>query len=93
MKEAMAKNVPRSSSQVALIELVFESKQKRASDRGNIPANIRMRFREHFKLTRDDDPYVGWSRNLKYGPIPEGARATVEILTEGVIQEILAKRS
>jgi serine/threonine protein kinase len=64
LKERMKAIVPRSSSQIALLqamELIFESKQRMLADAFDIVALIRNRFMGMAKLTRDNDPYVGWT--------------------------------
>lgn len=95
LKEHMEKIVPRSSSQIALwntMELIFESRYRRLIDGNNIPAHIRKRFIELFKLTRNSDPYLGWSRIPQDGPFPECSSADMEKLEDEVIEEVLSRR-
>jgi hypothetical protein len=63
LKEHMAKLVPRTSSQIVLLqamELIWESQQRCLFESHNIPANIRKRFLEIGGLVRDENPYIGW---------------------------------
>jgi hypothetical protein len=76
-KEHMKELVPRKSSQIVLlqsIELIFESQQRLLANGTNVPAHIRKRFLEYEKLTRDQDPYVGWARRKEDGPFPVYSR-------------------
>jgi hypothetical protein len=96
LKEHMKNLVPRSSSQVVLLqamELIFESQQRCLLDGSNIPAHIRKRFMESTKLTRDDDPYVGWTRSAQDGPFIEYSSAAFQKLEDDVVEEMLARRS
>ena len=95
LKEQIKKSVPRSLSQIVLLqamELIFESQQRLLLDGTNIPAHIRKRFIENSKLTRDNDPYVGWTRNLQDGPFPEYSIAAIQKLEEDVVEEMVARR-
>ena len=95
LKEHMKNFVPRSSSQIVLLqamELIFESQQRLLLDGTNIPAHIRKRFMENLKLVRDSDPYVGWTRSPKDGPFPEYSRAVIQTLEDDVIKEIVARK-
>jgi thiamine kinase-like enzyme len=73
LKEQMKNLVPRSSSQIALLqakELIFESRQRMLIDETNVAARIRKRFIEESGLTRDSDPYVGWTTGPHDDPFP-----------------------
>ncbi|EPE31762.1 hypothetical protein GLAREA_11844 [Glarea lozoyensis ATCC 20868] len=95
LKEHMKNIVPRSSSQIVLLqamELIFESQQRLLSDGTNIPAHIRKRFMENSKLSRDNDPYVGWTRSPQDGPFPEYSSAAIQKLEDDVVEQIVARR-
>lgn len=94
-QEHMKDIVPRSSSQVVLLqamELIYESQQKFFLDGTNIPAHIRKRFLEKCRLVRDSDPYVGWTREPKNGPFVEHSSADLQKLEDDVVEKMLAKR-
>lgn len=95
LKEHMKNIVPRYSSQIVLLqamELIWGSQQRLLFDGTNIPAHIRARFIENLKLTRDNDPYVGWTRSPQDGPLPEYSSAAVQKLEDDVVEEMLARR-
>lgn len=95
LKEHMKKSVPRSSSQIVLLqamELIFESQQRWLSDGTNIPAHIRKRFLGNSKLARDNDPYVGWTRNPLDGPYPDYSSTAFQELEDDVVEEMIARR-
>ncbi|MCJ1234016.1 hypothetical protein MMC14_001974 [Varicellaria rhodocarpa] len=95
LKEQMKTIVPRSTSQVALLqamELIFESQQRVLSDGTNIPAHIRKRLMEHSRVARDDDPYVGWTRKSEDGPFPEYSSSAFQGLEDDVVEEMVARR-
>ncbi|PVH70374.1 hypothetical protein DL98DRAFT_564197 [Cadophora sp. DSE1049] len=83
-KEHMKNFVPRSSSQIVLLQVLLDS--------NNIPAHIRKRFIENSKLARDYDPYVGWTRSPQDGPFPEFSSAAIQKLEDDVVEEIVARR-
>ncbi|KAH8161949.1 hypothetical protein CIB48_g6284 [Xylaria polymorpha] len=90
LKERMKNFVPRSSSQIVLLqamELIFESQQMLLLDGTNIPAHIRKRFMESSKLARDNDPYVGWTRSPQDGPFPEYSSAAIQKLEDDVLRK------
>ncbi|KAK0375335.1 hypothetical protein CLIM01_07286 [Colletotrichum limetticola] len=63
LKSQMKDIVPRCPSQISLlqvIDLIFESIQRRLREGNNIPAIIRERFIQRLQLRRDEDPYLGW---------------------------------
>ena len=96
LKEHMKDLVPRSSSQIVLLqamELIFESQQRYLIDGNNIPAHIRKRFLESSKLARDNDPYVGWTRVPQDGPFSEYSSAAIQQLEDDVVEEMIARRS
>lgn len=95
LKEQMKNFVPRSSSQIMLLqamELIFESRQRLLLDGTNIPAHIRKRFMEKSKLTRDNDPYAGWTRSPHDGPFPEYSNADVQKLEDDVVEEMVTRK-
>ncbi len=95
LKEHMKDIVPRSSSQIVLLqamELIFESQQRLLLEGSNITAHIRKRFMENSKLVRDNDPYVGWTRSLQDGPFPEYSSAAIQTLEDDVVKEMVARR-
>ena len=95
LKESMKNFVPRSSSQIVLLqamELIFESQQRSLLGSTNIPAHIRKRFMENSKLVRDNDHYTGWTRSPLDGPFPEHSSAAVQRLEDDVVEEMLARR-
>lgn len=95
LKEHMKNFVPRSSSQIVLLqamELIFESQQRLLLEGKNITAHIRKRFMENSKLVRDNDPYVGWTRSLQDGPFPEYSSAAIQKLEDDVVKEMVARR-
>ncbi|KAH6624918.1 kinase-like domain-containing protein, partial [Chaetomium sp. MPI-SDFR-AT-0129] len=95
LKERMKDTVPASPSQVALLramELIFESQQRRLLEGMNVPANIRKRFREMLRLSRDEHPYVGWKCDTEGGAFPELSRADAEQLEDDVIEEMEKRR-
>lgn len=95
LKEHMKKCVPRSPSQIVLLramELIFESQQMFLSNGTNIPAHIRKRFKQNSKLARDNDPYVGWTRNPLDGPFPDYSSAAFQELEDDVVSEMMTRR-
>ena len=95
LKEHMKNVVPRSSSQMVLLqamELIFESQQRLLLNGTNIPAHIRKRFIENSKLARDNDPYVGWTRRAQDGPFPEYSSAAIQKLEDDVVEDMVARR-
>lgn len=95
LKAQMKNVVPRSSSQVVLLqamELIFESQQRLLLEGNNIPAHIRKRFMNNSRLARNNDPYVGWTRSLQDGPFPEYSSAAMQKLEDDVVQEMVARR-
>lgn len=95
LKEHMKNFVPRSSSQIVLLqamELIFESQQRLLLESTNIPAHIRKRFMENLKLARDNDPYVGWIRSPQDGPFPKYSSAALQKLGDDVVEEMVARR-
>ncbi|KAK0110877.1 hypothetical protein ONS96_002464 [Cadophora gregata f. sp. sojae] len=95
LKEQMKDIVPRSSSQVVLLEameLIYESQQRLLLNGTNIPAHIRKRFLEELRLVRDSDPYVGWARRPRDGPFAEYSSADIQKLEDDVVEEMIARR-
>lgn len=95
LKEYMKNLVPRSSSQIVLLqamELIFESQQRLLLDGTNIPAHIRKKFMENSKLARDDDAYIGWTRSPQDGPFPKYSGAAIQKLEDDVVEEMIATR-
>jgi hypothetical protein len=95
LKERMRHMTPATPSQIALLramELIFESQQRRLSEGTNIPAHIRKRFRETLRLTRDEDPYIGWKCVTEGGPLPDFSRGDAQKLEEDVIAEMISRR-
>lgn len=94
-KEQMNKAVPRSLSQITLLqamELIYESQQRLLKERNNIPANIRKRLLDNSKIVRDDDPYAGWTRSAEDGLVLDPSNADFQQLVDDVIKEMVAKR-
>jgi hypothetical protein len=95
LKEHMQNIVPRSSSQIALVrgmELIYESQQRLLLNGKNISARIRKTIMEYSKLTRDNDPYAGWTRNLQDGPCLEYSSADIQKLVDDMVKETDARR-
>ncbi|OBT65262.1 hypothetical protein VE03_04633 [Pseudogymnoascus sp. 23342-1-I1] len=95
LKEHMKNMVPRPSSQIALVQamtLIYESQQRLLFNGNNIPAQIRMRVMENSKLTRDNDPYAGWTRSSQDGPLSEYSSAAFEKLVDDLVEEMVARR-
>ncbi|OBT86340.1 hypothetical protein VE02_03826 [Pseudogymnoascus sp. 03VT05] len=95
LKEHMKNIVPRSSSQIALVQanaLIYESQQRKLSNDTNISSHIRKRVMENSKLTRDNDPYVGWTRSSQDGPPPDYSSAAFQKLVDDLVEEMLARR-
>lgn len=87
--------VPRSSSQIALVQanaLIYESQQRKLSNGTNISAQIRKRVMENSKVIRDNDPYVGWTRSSQDGPLPNYSSAAFQKLEDDLVEEMLARR-
>ncbi|KAH8807646.1 hypothetical protein F5884DRAFT_880897 [Xylogone sp. PMI_703] len=96
LKDHMKRAVPRTSSQVALLqamELIFESQQTPLLNGNNTPDHIRKRFMEYLQLVRDEDPYVGWIRKSQGEPFPDYSSAAIQKLEDDVVDEIVAKRN
>lgn len=95
LKHHMKNIVPRSSSQIALVQamsLIYESQQRLLFNGNNIPAQIRMRVIESSKLTRDNDPFVGWTRISQDEPLFEFSSAAFEKLVDDLVKEMVARR-
>jgi hypothetical protein len=95
LKEHMKNIVPRSSSQIALVKanaLIYESQQRKLSNGTNISSHIRKRVIENSKLTRDNDPYVGWTRSSQDGLLPDYSSAAFQKLEDDLVEEMLARR-
>lgn len=95
LKEHMQNIVPRSSSQIALVrgmELIYESQQRLLLNRKNISARIRKTIMEYSKLTRDNDPYAGWTRKPQDGPCLEYSSADIQKLVDDMVKETDARR-
>lgn len=95
LKERMKDIVPASPSQVALLramELIFESRERKLSEGSNVPANIRKRFKEMLRLSRDKHPYVGWKCETDGGSLPELSRVDAQKLEDDVIEEMDRRR-
>jgi hypothetical protein len=95
LKEHMKKIVPRSSSQIALVQanaLIYESQQRKLSNGTNISSHIRKRVMENSKLTWDNDPYVGWTRSSQDGPPLDYSSAAFQKLEDDLVEEMLARR-
>ena len=63
LKEHMKNIVKKSEAQVTLlcaVEIIFESQQRSLSNGTDVPANIRKRFKEKFRLVGAEDPCIGW---------------------------------
>lgn len=95
LKEHMKNIVPRSSSQIALMQamaLIYESQQRLLVNVNNISAQIRKKLMENSKLTRDNDPYVGWTRSSQDGPLSEFSSAAFQKLEDDLVEAIIARR-
>ncbi|EJT81172.1 hypothetical protein GGTG_01156 [Gaeumannomyces tritici R3-111a-1] len=91
LKQHLKELVPRSPSQIALLhamEFVYESRQKRMAERGNIPALIRQKFRKELRLARDEDPYTGWICDTREGPAPRLSASDIEKIETDVIKAV-----
>lgn len=92
LKEYMQNIVPRSSSQITLVqamELIYESQQRKLSNGNNISAHIRNSAMENSKLTRDNDPYVGWTGSTQDGPLSEYSSAAFQKLEDDLVEKWL----
>ncbi|KAL3298793.1 Protein kinase-like domain [Colletotrichum asianum] len=95
LKRQMKDLVPASSSQVSLLqvmEILFESRQRRLAEGSNIPAIIRQRFIQKLQLRRDEDPYIGWVPKNQGEAQPVLSRAGAQRLEDDVIVEVIEKR-
>lgn len=95
LKQCMKVLVPFTPPQVALLqamELIFESQQRHLSEGTNIPAHIRMRFRQLLRLSRDGDPYTGLTCEAGDGPLPEFSQIDAQRLEDDVNEEMIARR-
>ncbi len=95
LKEGLKDITPSSPAQIALLramELIFESRQRWLWQRNNIPAQIRVRFMEMLGLSRDEKPYLGWSRKSEGGAPPEFSRDDSQKLEDEVVAEMVARR-
>ncbi|KFX95556.1 hypothetical protein V490_03785 [Pseudogymnoascus sp. VKM F-3557] len=95
LQSRISVDVPRSSSQIALVrgmELIYESQQRLLLNRKNISARIRKTIMEYSKLTRDNDPYAGWTRNPQDGPCLEYSSADIQKLVYDMVKETDARR-
>jgi hypothetical protein len=95
LKERMKDITPRSPSQVALLramELIFESRQRFLFEGSNIPAHISKKFREMLGLSRDEDPYVGWTCEAGAASPPEFSREDAQRLEDDVVAEMISRR-
>ena len=91
LKERMTHLVPRSSSQMVLLqatELIFRSQQRFLSDGNNIGARMRKRFMERTKMIRDKDLYVGWTRDFQDGVFHDYSAADFQKLEDELVEEI-----
>jgi hypothetical protein len=95
LKEELKDTTPPSPSQVALLrasELIFESRQRWLAEKNNIPAQIRARFLEILRLSRAENPYLGWKPETEGGVFPEFTRDAGQKLENEVVAEMVAKR-
>ncbi|KFZ19076.1 hypothetical protein V502_03861 [Pseudogymnoascus sp. VKM F-4520 (FW-2644)] len=95
LKDHMKNIVPRSSSQIVLLqvmELIYESQRRLLSNGNNISSQIRNKLMENSKLTRDNDPYVGWTRSSHDGPLPEYSSASFQKLVDDLVEAMIARR-
>ncbi|KAI3537145.1 hypothetical protein CABS02_12254 [Colletotrichum abscissum] len=95
LKSHLKEIVPRSPSQVALLQvmqLLFESRQRRLREGNNIPAIIRERFMKRLQLRRDEDSYLGWVPNDDEAARLVLSLADVKSLEDDVIAETNARR-
>lgn len=71
LKKQMKALVPRNKAQEGLLramELIWESQQQVLVTGRNVPAQIRERFLDYCRLTRDEDAFAGWVN--KGGDLP-----------------------
>lgn len=95
LKQGLMHMTPPSPSQLSLVraaELIFESRQKRLLKGGNIPAQIRARFMEMLRLSRAEDPYLGWRPEPGGDELPEFSREDGQKLEDEVVAEVVARR-
>ncbi|KFY11810.1 hypothetical protein V492_04245 [Pseudogymnoascus sp. VKM F-4246] len=95
LKYHMKSIVPRSPSQVALVHamaLIYESQRRKLSNGNNIPAHIRKKLMENPRLTRDNDPYAGWTRSSEDGHLSEYSSADYQKLVDDLVEEMVARR-
>ncbi|EPE33505.1 Protein kinase-like (PK-like) [Glarea lozoyensis ATCC 20868] len=95
LKANMKELAPRTSSQIALLkamELMYESQQRRLVNGTNVPAHLRQRFLECLGLTRDDDPYAGWTPERKEGKIVDFSSTAMQRLKDDIVQEMEERR-
>lgn len=90
LKQGSKELVPRSASQVALIQavrLIHSSQQHYLKERRNIPAIIRKRLLERLGLKQHGDPYVGWApAQIEFSP------EETQLLEDEVVGEIIGKQ-
>ncbi|KAI1113067.1 phosphotransferase enzyme family-domain-containing protein [Nemania sp. NC0429] len=94
LKEGMKDICPPTSSQVSLLramELLYESQQRQLFEGKNIGAHIRRRFMEVLQLSRDEDPYVGWTCKTEGKQLPELSRADTDKLENDVIDDMIER--
>ncbi|ETS79644.1 hypothetical protein PFICI_09497 [Pestalotiopsis fici W106-1] len=95
LKSYMRSCVPHSPSQIKLLkanELIYESQQRHLAIGTNIPAHVRKRFKDYFRLVRDNDPYIGWTSGLEDIEFPAWDDAVAQKMEDDVIQEMIIRR-
>lgn len=91
LKRQMLALIPRSPSQLVLAQalvLVYDSRVQVLFNGFNVPARIRHAFLHMMSLSRDSDPYLGWTCTT----IPAYDAKALQDLETRIIDEVVAHR-